>query len=67
MLRELRTMSKQSLAEIGMWTFIATVFVASLFGPWVISLLIGLLAALCIQSRRASSHDEGRSVRLHSW
>ncbi|SEC10427.1 hypothetical protein SAMN05444161_0514 [Rhizobiales bacterium GAS191] len=51
MLPGLRIMTKQRLAEYGMWSFIAAVIIAGLFGPWVMSLLLGLLTALCIQSR----------------
>jgi hypothetical protein len=52
-------MTKQNLAEYGMWTFIVTVIIAGLFGPWVMSLLLGLLAALCIQARRHGGPQRG--------
>ena len=43
-------MMKQRLAEYGMWAFIGTVIVAGLFGPWVMSVLLGGLAILCFQA-----------------
>jgi len=44
-------MAKQQIAEYGMWTFILAVIVAGLFGPWVISVLLSSLAALCVRAR----------------
>lgn len=37
----------QKLSRILMLSFIALVIVASLFGPWGISLILGSLAAAC--------------------
>ena len=44
-------MAKQQLIEYGMWTFVAAVIVAGMFGPWVMSVLISPLAALCLRER----------------
>jgi hypothetical protein len=55
-------MAKQQFAEYAMWTFIATVILAGLYGPWMMSLLLSALAALCVKARRSAAAHSSTSA-----